>query len=120
MVDLEDSSIITEPIKERLNQCQITDYRHHRVMCLEWLLTMGMNPKKTEGYAFLLVKYMAHRMDVFYRWVWEQFRSGYPDGIVLQPVHGSEGGPKENRHGRYTRWPRTSCATPPTGSDFAR
>lgn len=72
MVDLKDISIITQPVKERLNQRQITDFRHHRVMCLEWLLTMGKNPKKAEGYAFLSVKYMAHRMDVFYRWVWDE------------------------------------------------
>lgn len=33
---------------------------------------------------------------------WERFRTGYPDGLVLQPVHGGENDPRGDLHARCT------------------
>lgn len=69
---LNEVTIVPEPSEERLNQRQLVDYRSEREQCLDWLLTFGKNPDKAEGYAVSTVSARAHRMDQFYRWVWDQ------------------------------------------------
>lgn len=69
---LEGITVVTEPTEEQLNQRQLVDYRSQREQCLEWLLTFGKNPAKAVGYAHSTVKTRASRMDMFYRWVWQQ------------------------------------------------
>jgi len=72
MTDLEDITVVPGPTEERLNERQLVDYRSQRESCLDWLLHFGKNPKKAEGYARTTVKYRSHRMDQFYRWVWDE------------------------------------------------
>jgi hypothetical protein len=72
MTDLDGITVVTEPSEESLNERQLSDYRSQREDCLKWLLTFGKNPDMVEGYAFETVHARAYRMDMFYRWVWEQ------------------------------------------------
>ncbi len=81
MTDLEGLTIIPEPSKEVLNKRQLVDYRSQREDCLEWLLALGKKPEEAEGYAFSTVDNRAYRMDMFYRWVWQQ-ENGYTADII--------------------------------------
>ena len=72
MSELDELTLVTEPAKQQLNQRQLVDYRSQRTDCLQWLLHFGKNPDKVEGYAFETVRARASRMDMFYRWVWDQ------------------------------------------------
>lgn len=72
MGELEDLTLITGPSENQLNQRQLVDYKAQRTDCLQWLLQFGKTPDKVEGYAFETVRARANRMDMFYRWVWEQ------------------------------------------------
>ncbi|MHB9286436.1 tyrosine-type recombinase/integrase [Halobacteriales archaeon Cl-PHB] len=82
MTDLDDITVVTEPSREFLNQRQLVDYRSRREACLRWLLTYGKDPETVEGYARTTVKPRAHRLDRFYRWVWDE-ESQY----VADPTH---------------------------------
>jgi site-specific recombinase XerD len=77
---LEGITVVPEPSAELLNERQQIDYRNQREQCLEWLLVFGKDPKKAEGYARTTVKNRAHRMDQFYRWVWD--RDGYTTNVT--------------------------------------
>nr|WP_233204263.1 hypothetical protein [Halegenticoccus soli] len=78
---LEGISVVPEPSEAVLNQRQLIDYRSQREQCLEWLLTFGKEPERAEGYAYMTVKNRSHRMDAFYRWVWEEY-GGYTANIA--------------------------------------
>jgi len=71
MVDLDGITLVTEPAAEMLNQRQQLDYEAIRKDCLEWLLVFGLDQKRGDGYAYQTVKPRSHRMDAFYRWVWD-------------------------------------------------
>lgn len=79
---LEGITVVTEPAAELLNERQEIDYRNQREQCLEWLLVFGIDPKKADGYARTTVSNRAHRMDQFYRWVWD-----YEDGYTTNVTH---------------------------------
>lgn len=72
MSRVDELTLVTQPAKNELNRRQILDYRSQREDCLDWLLTAGKNPENSEGYAFQTVSNRAYRMDMFYRWVWNQ------------------------------------------------
>lgn len=72
MSRIDEVTLITEPTEQMLNKRQLLDYRTHRRKCLEWLLAVGKDPEAAEGYAFQTVTNRAYRMDIFYRWVWEE------------------------------------------------
>ena len=76
MVDLDGITVVTEPSATCLNQRQRLDYEATRKSCLSWLLVFGIDPSKGEGYAHSTVKNRAHRMDQFYRYVWDR-EGGY-------------------------------------------
>ena len=78
---LEGIPVVTEPAAELLNERQQIDYRHTREECLEWLLTFGKDPQKADGYARTTVKNRSHRMDQFYRWVWD-YENGYLTNVT--------------------------------------
>ena len=78
---LEGIKVVTEPTAELLNERQQIDYRNQREQCLEWLLTFGKDPKMADGYARSTVSNRAHRMDQFYRWVWER-EGGYTSTVT--------------------------------------
>lgn len=78
---LDGINVVPGPTEDWLNQRQLTDYRHQRKDCLEWLLTVGMDPDTREGYAPGTVEPRAFRMDQFYRWVWDT-NGGYTTDIT--------------------------------------
>ena len=65
-----------------LNERQREDYRMHRKEMLEWLLNVGKDPDKAEGYAQQTVQARAYRIDVFYRWIWTELHDGYTTTIT--------------------------------------
>lgn len=69
---LDEITIVPEPSAARLNERQRIDYRNTRERCLSWLLAVGKDPELADGYAVETVKTRSHRMDQFYRWVWDQ------------------------------------------------
>jgi hypothetical protein len=72
MSALDEVSFIPSTTAERLNERQLIDYRHERVECLKWLLGLGKNPDRVEGYAESTAQNHAYRTDRFYRWVWNE------------------------------------------------
>lgn len=83
----QDLPIVTEVVEEILNPRQLLDYEDERTACLEWLLSLGKNPEKGEGYAHGTVKPRSYRMDQFYRWVWE-YEGGYTTNVT--PSHADD------------------------------
>lgn len=84
MTGFSDLPIVTEGAREFLNPRQLVDYESEREACLRWLLAIGKDPDRGEGYAFGTVKPRSYRMDQFYRWVWE-YEDGYTANI--KPSH---------------------------------
>jgi integrase len=82
MSGVEDVTLVPEPSEEYLGERQLFDYREHRKKCIKWLLGIGKNPDKAEGYAFQTVYNRAYRMDQFYRFVWE-----LEGGYTVQVTH---------------------------------
>jgi site-specific recombinase XerD len=75
-------TIITNATCNRLNERQQVDYREHRKSLIDWMLHLGKNPKKAEGYSFPTVRRRAYGLDRFYRWVWEE-----NEGYTTQLTH---------------------------------
>lgn len=71
--------LVTKPSEQILNQRQFYAYRDHRLKFADWLWHLGKDPERGEGYAKATVKMRAHRLDKFYRWVWET------DGYYVDP-----------------------------------
>lgn len=69
--------LISDPASESLNDRQKVDYRSHRKRWVKWLLNLGKNPEKADGYSFAVSKRRAHDTDLFYRYVWEKHADGY-------------------------------------------
>lgn len=70
--DVDDLPLVPNPSEKLLNPRQVVDYREHRRKLLQWLLHIGKDPQKAEGYAYNTVFNRSSRMDVFYRWVWDE------------------------------------------------
>ena len=83
MSALDEVAIIPGASADWLNERQLTDYRHERVQCLEWLLGLGKNPDRAEGYALATVQNRAYRIDQFYRWVWDE-EDGYTTDVTIE------------------------------------
>jgi len=66
MTDRSEIPVITEPAEQYLNQRQQPDYKSEREQCLRWLLSIGKNPDRGDGYATGTVKNRSYRMDQFY------------------------------------------------------
>lgn len=78
---LDGIKLVPGPSKKQLNERQLIDYRTEREQCLDWLLAVGKEPEKAEGYAKITVENRASRMDQFYRWVWTE-EDGYTSGLT--------------------------------------
>jgi len=72
MTDIDNIELLPEPSKIRLNDPQQVDYELHREELLTWALERGKDPDTKDGYSFETVRTRAHRLDEFYRWVWER------------------------------------------------
>ena len=87
--DLQDAKIegipfLTPPVKKYLNQRQQLDYAEDRRDLIQWLLKLGKDTKRGEGYAVTTVKPRTYRMDQFYRWVWNRQTDGYTTAITAE------------------------------------
>jgi len=75
--------LVTKDAEHFLNQRQLTDYKEHRRTLIKWMLNLGKDPKKAEGYAWDTVRQRAYKLDQFYRWVWQE-EDGYTLGITTE------------------------------------
>lgn len=75
--------VVPEQTEQWLNQRQLEDYRSHRVQLIRWMLHLGKNPEKAEGYAFDTVRQRCYKIDRFYRWIWDQ-EDGYTLSISVE------------------------------------
>lgn len=78
--------VIPEKSEKRLNQRQLIDYRDHRERLIRWLLNLGKDPEKAEGYAWDTCRQRSYKIDQFYRWIWEE--GGYT--LKATPTHAEE------------------------------
>lgn len=66
----------------RLNDRQLEMYHDHRRRLLRWMLNKGKHPDAEIGYAENTVENRAHRLDLFYRWVWD-IEDRYTEDITI-------------------------------------
>lgn len=78
---VEDIVVVPKPSEEALNQRQLADYREHRKRLIKWVVNLGKDPEKAEGYAYDTARQRLYKIDQFYRWVWEQ-EDGYTLAIT--------------------------------------
>lgn len=64
--------LVTEKSREYLNPRQEIDYREFRRSLAEWLDYQGKNPGKADGYSDSVVKTTMNRLDLFFRFIWDQ------------------------------------------------
>lgn len=63
--------LVTEDAREHLNPRQEITYQEHRREQAEWMLSLGKNPSKAEGYSHSTAKNRMQRLDMFYRFIWD-------------------------------------------------
>lgn len=63
--------LVTEEAEEYLNPRQRIAYKEHRDELAKWMLNLGKNRKKAEGYSHSTAKSRMNKLDLFYRWVWD-------------------------------------------------
>ena len=44
---------------------------------VDWLLNIGKNPDKAQGYSHYTVKTAVYQIDKFHRFIWDQVEDGY-------------------------------------------
>lgn len=64
--------LVTNEALEYLNPRQEIAYREHRKELAQWVLHLGKNPSKAEGYSSSTAKSRLNKLDLFYRWVWDE------------------------------------------------
>jgi hypothetical protein len=68
---VEDIVLLKDKSKEYLNPREEIAYKEFRRDLCEWLLNLGKNPRKAEGYSHATVENVMKSLDLFYRWVWD-------------------------------------------------
>jgi integrase len=79
--------LVTEKAREFLNPRQEIAYREHRQELAEWMLHEGKTPEKADGYGHSTTKNRMNKLDLFYRWVWNEHQRYIQD---LQTSHADE------------------------------
>ena len=64
--------LVTDKAKEYLNPRQEVTYREHRRELAEWMLALGSNPEKADGYSYSTAETRMNRLDLFYRFIWDR------------------------------------------------
>lgn len=70
--EVEDIVLVPETSRNKLNQRQLADYREFRGELVKWMLNLGKDPDKAEGYAWDTARQRSYRLDKFYRWLWNE------------------------------------------------
>ena len=73
---IEDIVVVPKKSELMLNQRQLEDYRQFRKQMIKWIVNLGKNPKRAEGYAYDTARQRCYKIDQFYRWIWQQ-QDGY-------------------------------------------
>lgn len=76
--------LLTGEAREYLNPREEIAYKEHRRELAQWMLNLGKNPAKAEGYSYSTAKNRMNKLDLFYRWVWEDEQRYVQD---LTPEH---------------------------------
>lgn len=63
--------LVSEKAAKFLNPKQEIAYREHRRELAEWMLNLGRDPSKADGYSYSTAKTRINRLDLFYRFVWQ-------------------------------------------------
>jgi integrase len=66
-----DIVLLTDKARHYLNPREEIAYQEHRRELAEWLLNLGKNPQKADGYSYSTAKNTMNRLDLFYRWIWQ-------------------------------------------------
>lgn len=64
--------VVPQTLDDALSDRQLVDYKDQRIQFLSWLLNVGKNPRRAEGYAEYTVYSDAYRTARFDKWVWEK------------------------------------------------
>jgi len=64
--------LVTDEAREHLNPRQEITYQEHRRDQAEWMLALGKDPSKAEGYSHSTAKNRMQRLDMFYRFIWDR------------------------------------------------
>lgn len=64
--------LVPEASEELLSDKQVFNYRNRRERFAKWLLVLGKDPERIEGYSEATVKRTMYRVGAFKRWVWKQ------------------------------------------------
>lgn len=80
--EVEGITLVPTPSAEMLNDRQRVDYADHREELIKWMLNLGKDPERAEGYAHDTVRRRACDIDVFYRYVWEEHTDGYTTSVT--------------------------------------
>jgi Phage integrase, N-terminal SAM-like domain. len=62
--------LLTSEASKYLNPREEIAYKQHRRELAEWMLNLGKDPAKAEGYSHSTAKNRMNKLDLFYRWVW--------------------------------------------------
>jgi len=73
--EVEGIVLVPEDSEQILNQRQLEDYRRFREDLVRWILNLGKDPEKAEGYAWDTARQRSYRIDKFYRWIWREQES---------------------------------------------
>ena len=96
--EIEGIKIAPGPTKERLSERQLVDYASYREDMIRWMLNFGKDPDQVKGYARATVDKRAIRIDLFYRWVWDE-EGGYTTRVTTEHADGYQ---KELAYADYT------------------
>lgn len=74
---IDDITIVPDKTKELLNEKQYVDYQNYQEKLIRWLLSVGKNVDKAEGYSKHTIKTAVYQIDKFHRFVWSELTDGY-------------------------------------------
>lgn len=80
--EIDGITLVPETSEVMLNERQRVDYRNHRETLIKWMLNLGKNPERAEGYAHDTVRRRACDIDVWYRYVWKEHTDGYSTSLT--------------------------------------
>lgn len=64
--------LLSDEARQYLDPREEIAYKEFRLEIAKWLLNLGENPAKAEGYSHSHAKSTMYRLDLFYRYIWDQ------------------------------------------------
>lgn len=68
---------VPEKTAEEFDERHLIDYQSYMEQLLKWLLNVGEDPERAEGYSEATIDTSAYQIDKFHRYVWEELEDGY-------------------------------------------